>query len=372
MDELFFAKENFEKIKSIVDKNTKLENVGHHVSTLVFETMTDIYGRATPNDTVNTLSEQVVRTVLFKLNNVELVKLSTDAPVMASNSRDLVEANKKLYEAPNESLYVTQVLDVSSSDRHNWSLDSGETPYNFSVLFGASETYGGIRTEVTFKNVVKFELKYAILPNINHAMTKYPFLYLLIEEFPKTVVSTSSHGNRSFVKLIRDKHWESTGIEHFLMIDKSELDLKFETPISSLQKLTFRILSPRGHEITRDSDCFSVTAITDSVDTIDIEIDPFLPHQFSVGNLLNFQVVVMDNAELSEFLLGIEHEIVEIDGFTLKIPKKEVLDDTNVTYPTYSSIGLDCICFFNASHQVNFSFHVTSKRHTETTESHII
>jgi hypothetical protein len=180
-------------------------------------------------------------------------------------------------------------LFVYSGDR-DWTTNSQETRYNFTVNFDPSNLPTGLRlnptSTVKFRNIVRIEFVKAIVPgegldlmvskasattytsdtNIN--VLSYPYIQVRIPELDNNVYGTNNSVNSAFGVLQYDANWISdTGIPNqrgfFAMIPKFLKCQKVysPTPLATIQKLSFRFERPDGTVLSTASDTLDIGQI---------------------------------------------------------------------------------------------------------------
>ena len=180
-------------------------------------------------------------------------------------------------------------LFVYSGDR-DWTSNSQETRYNFTVNFDPSNLPSGLRLNPTstakFRNIVRVEFVKAIMPgegldlmvskststtyssdtNIN--ILSYPYIQVRIPELDNNVYGTNNSVNSAFAVLQYDANWISdTSISNqrgFLaMIPKFLKCQKIysPTPLATIQKLSFRFERPDGGLLSTAPDTLDIARI---------------------------------------------------------------------------------------------------------------
>ena len=186
-------------------------------------------------------------------------------------------------------------LFVYSADR-DWVSNSQETRYNFSVTFDPANLPTGLRlnptSTVKFRNITRIELIKAIMPgesiddnyvsrtynsgtttftysspyNIN--ILSFPYVQVRIPELDNNVYGTNQSLNAAFGVLQYDANWiydtaNSSQRGYFAMIPKFLKCQKVytPTPLSTLNKLSFRFERPDGTLISAVPDTLDITQI---------------------------------------------------------------------------------------------------------------
>lgn len=276
-------------------------------------------------------------------------------------------------------------LDISSADRVDWTLS--QSSYNFEVKFGSTETYSGISTPESLKNVSKIEFCQMVIVDTANVFQKFPFVFVRITELQNFMHSTSEHGRNSFVKLFKDKYWQeiddSQTIQYFYL-DKCSHSNEFLLPIGSLNTMSFVIHSPNGMPIENINDVFDIFEIVENHDSLDIMTNTFFKEtELNVGNRIKFRDVISDNNQLEEFLMYNEHCISSLGVATeckmynsFQIKKKEIIDTLvgKIDYPNYGSFAIESNCckIMNLSLQTNLSLKIYSKKNKSEHETLIV
>ncbi len=183
-------------------------------------------------------------------------------------------------------------LFVYSGDR-DWANNSQETRYNFSVSFDPSNLPTGLRlsptSTVKFRNITKVELVKAIMPGegldllvtkpssstynseVNMNILSYPYIQVRIPELDTNNYGTNQSLNAAFGVLQYDANWiydttNSTARGYFAMIPKflkCQKEYK-PTPLSTIQRLTFRFERPDGNVLSEIPDTLDIKQIIPS------------------------------------------------------------------------------------------------------------
>ena len=197
-------------------------------------------------------------------------------------------------------------LFVYSADR-DWVSNSQETRYNFSVNFDPANLPTGLRlnptSTVKFRNITRIELVKAIMPgesvdtlvtrayssgsftysspyNIN--ILSFPYVQVRIPELDNNVYGTNQALNAAFGVLQYDANWiYDTNNEsqrgYFAMIPKFLKCQKVyaPTPLSTLNKLSFRFERPDGTLVSTVPDTLDITRIYSSKQVTATNAFPF-------------------------------------------------------------------------------------------------
>lgn len=288
---------------------------------------------------------------------------------------------------PKKTIIIQKELDINSGDRNNWLLDKTDSPYDFVVNLGASNTFNGISTPYIFKNVVAINLTHIIIPSIGRTLSQYPFLYLQIDEISSVYESTSENGRRSFVKLLRDKHWtesDASNIVYYTFNTRgtgafASQGWKSDTPIGSLNQMSIKILTSNGYPLNKNKDVYEIDDITETNDELIVTTTEIIHNNYiHSGNRIGFKHLITDNDNLNNFLESNEHIITNITNNT-NIHFKKNIESYNSTTNIYTNYNLNTNninisqgCVMNLSLQTTFGFKINSKIHALNNEIEII
>jgi len=185
-----------------------------------------------------------------------------------------------------------------SGDR-NWASDvSSESRYNFSVAFNPNNMASGLRlspaSTVKFRNIVRIELVKAIMPgeSLDNMVTRtynsgsstfsyanpynmnilsFPYIQVRIPELDNNIFGTNLGLNSAFGVLQYDANWiydtaNTNPRGYFAMIPKFLKCQKVysPTPLTTLQKLTFRFERPDGTPLSTVPDTLDIAQIHSS------------------------------------------------------------------------------------------------------------
>jgi len=275
------------------------------------------------DDTVLSLNKRFLSNIVPQIYTIIPSTKTADDSIKAFYNTD-VNTNENLKgtkviqqeEKQPDKKIISSDLDISSADRLDYgsSTSSSMTPYKFDVQFSSSDTNKNISTHETFKNVVGINLTHIIITDTNedlYSITKYSHLFLQIDEFSGVYTSTSDHGRKALVKLVRDTDWDessTSNVRYHLMNTKrtggnSAVGWSSETPISSLSKLSIKILTPNGFELKSRSDTFSISSVTETSSTFQLTCATrFEPGAVHAGNRMTFQAISTENVDVGNYL----------------------------------------------------------------------
>jgi len=273
-------------------------------------------------DTVISLNKKMLK------NTVPLIYSKVPAQITADDSIKTFykteETNENLngnamikFEKQPEKTIIEKDLDICTADRTEYRSPTSKaiTPFNFEVNLASSDTNVSISTNETFKNIIGINLTHIIiadsLTNDLYSINKYSHLFIEIEELNGIYSSTSDHGRKALVKVLRDTSWSEGGssdVRYNLMNTKrtggnTAVGWYSETPMSSLSKLTINILSPNGYKIKTRRDVFSITSVTENSSSIDFVCESrFEPGAIQIGNRIAFQIISIENVSIGNYL----------------------------------------------------------------------
>jgi hypothetical protein len=413
----FYDKSNFEMIYEVLDADMyrrsgfTLDELIINSREVIFNAMNKSYSNQKSLEDCNkdvltaclpTLLESIPQVMIadeqinvFKLDTKQEIDDQTIQPYDNSSSKEI----QIIKEEPSQS--TTEIdLDVSSADRKEWTINSdSNNPYRFTVTLGSTATNPGISTSQALKNVIGMVVTHAILPDTStYPLDKYPYLYLEIEELSGTYISTSNHGRRALVKLIRDKQWNenSTSNVRFNLMNtrgngaRPSVGFQTDTPISSLSRITIKILTPNGFPLQAPQDVFSFDELDNQSNTDQVTIqctNTFAPNAVHVGNRIGFQTINDTSGSiitseipnsLRTFLENNEHEVIAVNNnqnITILAPI-ESYDASGIPQYTQFNVGLltglSNSMIMNYSIQSNFGFNVKTIKHKITETPNIV
>lgn len=225
--------------------------------------------------------------------------------------------------------YDDSYLELSSGDR-NFTQLSTENCFSFSIYFNSSgtDTVSNAGVPCVIRNVVKIRLNYLQLfypqsvfgddmsyDNINNRMFyNFPYLLLSIPELASKQRSTNDLVNKSYIKLIQDKQTvfpnQVNGFINYIPATKEECSI-YDTPLASLNKLTFKITTPTGQPFSTAADWSYIAKLIFTADTtttpylpcIVLQLQNFVYSEFFVQS----QTIVLKNLET---VTGLSSEII--------------------------------------------------------------
>lgn len=432
MEELFFAKSNFEMIYGLIEEDIhdrfkiSVNDLSINAREILYESMVNVFSNS-ENDSLDELNKNLLINCIpiiantipdfrkyedknsqNKVKKQDVIDLqnmfiedgnidnSFKSISIESKTENDIETQDFLKEdiekrivsvdIPKKTIIIQKELDVNSGDRNNWLLDKSNTPYDFIVNLGASNTFNGISTPNTFRNVVGINLTHIIIPSIQGDLDRYPFLYLQIDEVSNIYESTSELGRRSFVKLLRDKKWsESTtsNIYYYSFNTRgtgafASVGWKGETPIGSLNQLTIRVLSSNGNSLKKIKDVYEIEDITETANELIVKTTENIYNDFlHVGNRIGFKHLITNNDNINNFLENNEHIITKIaNNNNIHFEKNIEIYDTVNTYTNFdlntNQINISQGSIMNLSVQTTFGFKINCKVHSLENEVEIV
>lgn len=402
MEEQFFDRSNYETLYSVLNDDINdrfgkpLNQIPVNAGDIIYESMVNTFNNKSVNDTLSELNQTVLRV------SIPLIvgSYSRESNQTTTHADDKIEIFKQDQENMNEDLTGSLVkvdkehntqkridmefdLDINSSDRKKWLVNSTDNAYSLDVNLGAGLTFSGIATQISLKNVKSIDIAHVLLPDISGNLDKYPFLYLKIEEIPGMGHSTSEQGRRSLVKLMRDKKWKessSSNVSYILFGNRgshrSSSDGWWYTndSLMNINKLSIRILTPNGYKLQSIEDVFSITHIKETSDSLDIWLnESFGSNSFNQGNRIGFNELY-DSSDLSdglaEYLQNNEFVINNVNRSDKKITITKTISgydsDGNEKYPEIGTIDetnqIDSGKIMNLSIQSTFGFNIKSAK----------
>ncbi len=270
-----------------------------------------------------------------------------------------------------------------------------DNAYSFSVKFDSGENHKTIGLSEGIKNIVKVTLSHIIIPNIGNNISRYPYLYLEIPEFPGQFIGSSEYSSRAFAKIIRDKDWAETSnsnITFFCMYDKFSNGWISETPIASIPKISVNILTPRGELIPTLPDTFTLKKITcqkdnnNNITSFTIETNEYFDNDFlAADHIITFHNIVFSNGNNDEsifknFLEEREGHVIESTVDSNKVNFSNPYKfDTATGNRIYENYGLGNTSVYNisgtimnSSKQTSVCFHCTTRNYKNSTVSQIV
>ncbi len=476
MESSFFDRTNFEMLYDLMNNdmlqraNIALDSLSINARQLIYDGMIEEFNVKNPNDRIEDVNKKVLIRVVPQLVQYTKPQQFADEQLNTFLDQSTLQVAPKITEEETELLHGTPLfnncsskneikfkdtqidLDISSADRNIWNTDSKNSMYDFVVKFGNVDSNSrdigkekfaqnsGINIPDSLKNVIGVSLTHVILSDISYntsamydtvsqektqnALDKYPYLYLQIDEFSGKFVSSSDHGRKSFVKLIKDKTWKEGGhsnVCYHLMNTKGNgakpsVGWTSDTPIADVSKMSIRILKPSGYVLEGINDIFDIDYLTEEVETIDLYLKSntytnngnsvntdtaWTPDTLQSGHRILFNNVSFGNNpqnragvnitdidglnRLSKFLNSNEHIIVGHSFATMSIsiskkqlyylnayPGTKIFDSFGLRQAgdkNASSIDLLNVKLMNVSIQTNLGFNIKSREYLNENKS---
>lgn len=476
MESSFFDRTNFEMLYDLMNNdmlqraNIALDSLSINARQLIYDGMIEEFNVKNPNDRIEDVNKKVLIRVVPQLVQYTKPQQFADEQLNTFLDQSTLQVAPKITEEETELLHGTPLfnnssskneikfkdtqidLDISSADRNIWNTDSKNSMYDFVVKFGNVDSNSrdigkekfaqnsGINIPDSLKNVIGVSLTHVILSDIGYntsamydtvsqektqnALDKYPYLYLQIDEFSGKFVSSSDHGRKSFVKLIKDKTWKEGGhsnVCYHLMNTKGNgakpsVGWTSDTPIADVSKMSIRILKPSGYVLEGINDIFDIDYLTEEVETIKLYLKSntftnngnsvntgtaWTPDTLQSGHRILFNNVYFDNNpqnragvnitdidglnRLSKFLNSNEHIIVghSFANRSIDISKKQlyylnsypgtkIFDSFGLRQTgdvNASSIDLLNVKLMNVSIQTNLGFNIKSREYLNENKS---
>jgi hypothetical protein len=230
--------------------------------------------------------------LLGNTQNLDRVRQTYEEPAVPTRQQMIITREPSTIEYKETELN----LFVYSGDRDWASEVSTETRYNFSVAFNPNNTSTGLRltpaSTAKFRNIVRIELVKAIMPGesldsvvtrtfngtsfaydspYNMNILSFPYIQVRIPELDTNTYGTNLGLNASFGVLQYDANWvydtsNDMARGYFAMIPKFLKCQKVysPTPLTTLQRLSFRFERPDGSLLSTVSDTLDITQIRSS------------------------------------------------------------------------------------------------------------
>ena len=246
--------------------------------------------------------------ILGNTQNLDRVRQTYEEPAVPTRQQMIITREPSTIEYKESELN----LFVYSGDRDWASTSSTETRYNFSVAFNPNNTATGLRltpaSTAKFRNIVRIELVKAIMPgesldsvvtrtyngtsfaydspyNIN--ILSFPYIQVRIPELDTNTYGTNLGLNASFGVLQYDANWvydtsNDMARGYFAMIPKFLKCQKVysPTPLTTLQRLSFRFERPDGSLLSTVSDTLDIAEVRSSKE---LSASASMPYGYDAG-----------------------------------------------------------------------------------------
>jgi len=381
------------KIEEIVELNQKdmatpIDNLETVEDVLIPEAIDNNISELVSKDN-EAISENVINTSINKLESDKQIEKELIVEQLVTNIKDLPQTDY-------EKEYIDKIVAIEINSRDRKDIDVGnDNAYSFSVKFDSGENHKTIGLSEGIKNIVKVTLSHIIIPNIGNNISRYPYLYLEIPEFPGQFIGSSEYSSRAFAKIIRDKDWAETSnsnITFFCMYDKFSNGWISETPIASIPKISVNILTPRGELIPTLPDTFTLKKITcqkdnnNNITSFTIETNEYFDNDFlAADHIITFHNIVFSNGNndvsiFKNFLEEREGHVIESTVDSNKVNFSNPYKfDTATGNRIYENYGLGNTSVYNisgtimnSSKQTSVCFHCTTRNYKNSTVSQIV
>ena len=358
--------------KKSIEKENDINDMATPINALIVDNHEDLIEEANPE--------------LINIDrNDEMVTPIEELIVSETEIQELREENTEKIESEFIEREIT--VNLNSRDRLNYEKNdyTNLNAYSFSVTLGGDSELDGIKTQDFIKNITKVKLNHIIVPNVNNNLGRFPYVHLNIKEFPNKFIGTSDHLNNSFAMCLKDKNWgESTAsnIDFQVMLDKHSTGWIPETPISTINRLTFEIRNPYGELINSEPDFLDLNnaSLIYNNGVLEIEFSNYFSiNQFNQDHKIHFKNVSLNlnNPELVSFLESNNGHIissVDIQGENSNFFKQiKIATSYSIDYATgdyiydnfdnFSSANYVSGYILNTSKQTNISLQFTTRKY---------
>ena len=246
--------------------------------------------------------------LLGNTQNLDRARQTYEEPAVPTRQQMIITREPSTIEYKESELN----LFVYSGDRDWASTSSTETRYNFSVAFNPNNTATGLRltpaSTAKFRNIVRIELVKAIMPGesldsvvtrtyngtsfaydspYNMNILSFPYIQVRIPELDTNTYGTNLGLNASFGVLQYDANWvydtsNDMARGYFAMIPKFLKCQKVysPTPLTTLQRLSFRFERPDGSLLSTVSDTLDIAEVRSSKE---LAASASMPYGYDAG-----------------------------------------------------------------------------------------
>tara|TARA_B100001094_G_C18144961_1_gene780130 strand:+ start:60 stop:1499 length:1440 start_codon:yes stop_codon:yes gene_type:complete len=382
------------KIEEIVELNQKdmatpIDNLETVEDVLIPDAIDNNISDLVSKKVSEPISENVINTSINELENDKQIEKNLIVEQLVTKIKDLPQTDY-------EKEYIDKIVAIEINSRDRKDIDVGnDNAYSFSVKFDSGENHKTIGLSEGIKNIVKVTLSHIIIPNIGNNISRYPYLYLEIPEFPGQFIGSSEYSSRAFAKIIRDKDWAETSnsnITFFCMYDKFSNGWISETPIASIPKISVNILTPRGELIPTLPDTFTFKKITcqkdnNNITSFTIETNEYFDNDFlAADHIITFHNIVFSSGTenisiFKNFLENKEGHVIDSTSDSNKVTFSNLYKfDTETGNKIYENYGLGNTSVYNinsgtilnSSKQTSVCFHCTTRNYKNSTVSQIV
>ena len=229
----------------------------------------------------------------IQTNIPELKPIETSVRVARIQAKDLVIPMEDVVKYRE----VESNLILNSRDR-NWLLNTKENRYNFSVILDSASREQGTGAQATirnrFRNIVRVEFVKAILPveSLDTVVPRYccdgeapdaaptaafysvlalPYVNVTLDEFTGNNFGTKESVDQSLAICQYDSTWRTDQLNHHRETNRGYTLFfpKFmkaqrvyaPTPLASFQRLSFQVLDPEDHVLSKTPDAALISRI---------------------------------------------------------------------------------------------------------------
>jgi hypothetical protein len=382
------------KIEEIVELNQKdmatpIDNLETVEDVLIPDAIDNNISDLVSKKVSEPISENVINTSINELENDKQIEKNLIVEQLVTKIKDVPQTDY-------EKEYIDKIVAIEINSRDRKDIDVGnDNAYSFSVKFDSGENHKTIGLSEGIKNIVKVTLSHIIIPNIGNNISRYPYLYLEIPEFPGQFIGSSEYSSRAFAKIIRDKDWAETSnsnITFFCMYDKFSNGWISETPIASIPKISVNILTPRGELIPTLPDTLTLKKITcqkdnNNITSFTIETNEYFDNDFlAADHIITFHNIVFSSGTenisiFKNFLEDKEGHVIDSTTDSNKVtfsnPYKFDTETGNKIYENYglgntSVYNINSGTILNSSKQTSVCFHCTTRNYKNSTVSQIV
>ena len=288
------------------------------------------------------------------LNIPEIIRQQQNQPLITHPTNLIVSSADRDFTNTEFDKYHFRVVFGEESSQTNTNYSSNNL-HTFNTTTGTFQSgYTGPAIKQLLRNVVSIKLRRVVIPRpLDQVYSPEPYYLVAIDEFDSNIVSTSKVGYRIACKIHYDDVL-SFGDRKYLYYknDDDDLTLFYPSPLSKLDRMTLRLLTPDGASLKddfNDSDIVSISDISGVNNSqFNCNID-FFNNTFAKDKLLHLQ----SNTKLKTN--SIQGSSYPSGPFTVK---------TNATSPILANGDI----VVNLSNQVNYIFEVRTQEPDPTSE----
>lgn len=152
--------------------------------------------------------------------------------------------------------------------------------------------------DIVLKNIIELNVHCVQIYFANYVENgtsgcpQFPYLMLEIQEFQNVYKSTSSAVRKSFCKLYYDKSNCNNlrNSKHHEYIPRYNQGMSWTTPIASIDRLHFRLITPYGQILSKQSDTHLISMLDIDDVNMTITLDKYVQsNSINVGDFIRFQ-----------------------------------------------------------------------------------